>query len=388
VTARRILFLHHNFPAQFGHLAAHLAQRGNDVVFLSEQVSGDSIPGVRLLRLKGSWPKEQANLDGQIACGQRFGQGLRRLQAEGWTPEIVISHSGWGCGLEAGLVFPKARRIAYLEWWFADQAANNQFDPKNPWLRYPESFQNKLRLRNFSLAYELAEANVIVSPTQWQRNQLPSSLRERVEVIHEGVDTDYFMNNPIWKPKLKLRITYATRGMEPMRGFPEMIQAMAKVLPMYPHAELVIAGENRICYGGSPPPQGSFQAWAEQQLAHCRDQVTFTGRLPRKHYARLLQSSHLHLYFTRPFVASWSLVEAMACGCCVLASRTPPVQEIADASATLWTDHTDAKALAEGISSAITLEAEDRDAKGQQQRARAEQQFNRKTSTSHWEALL
>ena len=45
-------------------------------------------------------------------------------------------------------------------------------------------------------------------------------------------------------------------------------------------------------------------------------------------YRRVLQHSWVHVYWTVPFILSWSLMEALASGCCVVASDTPPVQEV------------------------------------------------------------
>ena len=45
-------------------------------------------------------------------------------------------------------------------------------------------------------------------------------------------------------------------------------------------------------------------------------------------YQRVLACSDVHLYLTVPFVLSWSLLEAMAAGCCIVASDTAPVREV------------------------------------------------------------
>ena len=87
-----------------------------------------------------------------------------------------------------------------------------------------EGKNDNLIITATDLALELSEADHVVTPTAWQRSQLPASLQKRCEVIHEGVDTDFFVMNPTWRPKNRLRLTYATRGMEPMRGFPQFVR--------------------------------------------------------------------------------------------------------------------------------------------------------------------
>src|SRR5207253_7382318 len=54
----------------------------------------------------------------------------------------------------------------------------------------------------------------------------------------------------------------------------------------------------------------------------------FLGLVPPPMLAQLFALSDLHLYWTVPFVLSWSLLDALACGATVLASDTPPVREV------------------------------------------------------------
>jgi len=67
-------------------------------------------------------------------------------------------------------------------------------------------------------------------------------------------------------------------------------------------------------------------------LDEVRDQIDlnrvhFLGHVDYKYFIPLLQLSRVHVYLTYPFVLSWSLLEAMACGCAIVASRTAPLKE-------------------------------------------------------------
>ena len=104
--------------------------------------------------------------------------------------------------------------------------------------------------------------------------------------------------------------------------------------------------------------EGSFGRWARKQLApwvECGS-IRFVGHLPFANYARLLKSSHVHCYLTRPFVASWSLLDAMASGCCIVASDLEAVREIADPRATAWVDHRQHGQLVDVLEYALKLD--------------------------------
>src|SRR5260221_14294546 len=82
--------------------------------------------------------------------------------------------------------------------------------------------------------------------------------------------------------------------------------------------------------------------------------VHFVGWLPYAQYLAILQVSSAHIYLTYPFVLSWGLLEAMAAECLVIASRTPPVEEVIDGATNgLLFDFFDTEALARQISSAL-----------------------------------
>jgi len=88
------------------------------------------------------------------------------------------------------------------------------------------------------------------------------------------------------------------------------------------------------------------------------EKVSFVGRIPYADYLALLRRSAAHVYLTYPFVLPWSLLEAMACGCAVVGSRTPPVQEvIADGDNGFLVDFFDTAAIAAAVERALGRQA-------------------------------
>ena len=273
--------------------------------------------------------KNKDAMSDQLENAKQYESYFQEAIEKGINPDIIISHSGWGCGLYARRNFPYSKIIGYSECWFIESSDEYTFDNDGS-LNYTDKQIKKLWLRNLPITQELILADEIVTPTLWQKQQLPVNLQRTTHVIHEGVDTDYFVYNENWKNNEYTTITYATRGMEPMRGFEEMVKAMKIVLSKKKDIRLIIAGEDKVFYGGSRSDGMTYGAWARRILKEhiLENRVMFTGRLAFKKYARLLKSSDIHLYFTRPFVASWSLIEAMSSGCFIMASDINAVDEI------------------------------------------------------------
>jgi glycosyltransferase involved in cell wall biosynthesis len=205
---------------------------------------------------------------------------------------------------------------------------------------FPPSELSRLRARarNAMILLDLNNCDRGYGPTHWQRDRLPSEYRSKVRVIFDGIDT------AIWKPRPNLPrivagrtfpqgcklVTYASRGMESMRGF-DIFMKMAKRLgERRRDVVFVIAGDDRICYGGDQEATGSnsFKDWVLKQDAYDLSRFVFLGLVPRLELAKLFALSDLHVYLTVPFVLSWSLLNALACGAKVLASDTAPVREV------------------------------------------------------------
>ncbi|NEP19526.1 MAG: glycosyltransferase, partial [Leptolyngbya sp. SIO4C1] len=155
---------------------------------------------------------------------------------------------------------------------------------------------------------------------------------------HDGIDTTFFQPNPkahLTLPSLGLDlshaqeiITYVARGLEPYRGFPQAMEAIALIQQRRPHCHAVIVGEDRAAYGKPLPEGQTYKQLMLDKLSLDESRLHFTGRLPYDQYLQVLQVSSAHIYLTRPFVLSWSMLEAMATGCALVASNTAPVREV------------------------------------------------------------
>ena len=374
------LFLHHNFPAQFRYTAAALAGRPeNTVVFLTEHRRGDvKLPGVRQGIVPVPQPKStdnQAEYDTLLVLrrGESFGNAMLDLRRQGFTPDIVVDHCGWGCGLFVKDVFPRARRTGYFEWYFNKRYPQDlsRGDPE----RLPALFAPQ-RLRNQCQLDALAECDVAICPTEWQKSQYPELFQPKIQVLHDGIDPNFFTpaisavpgrnacadaqagegdallqempNSGLFGEKEL--VTYTARGFEPTRGFPEFFRSLPTVLAARPDCHVLIVGEDRTVYDGLRPDK---RTWLQAMLAETpvdEGRVHILGFQAYPRYKKLLQSSSVHVYLTAPYVLSWSMLEAMSCGCLVLGADTPPVREVLRHGVNgFLTPFPDVPALAAGI---------------------------------------
>ncbi|MBV9554267.1 MAG: glycosyltransferase family 4 protein [Alphaproteobacteria bacterium] len=356
------LFIHQNFPAQYVHAARHLAASGDRVVFVTQQHERQ-LPGVRKIVYPAPAPSSgvhpcAADLDLAVQNGTAVARICEELKAEGFTPDLVAGHNGWGEILYIKEIWPSVPLLGYFEFFYRTRASDLDFDPE-----FSPTFEDRLRVRtrNAVNLLGLETANWGQTPTEFQRGLYPEAYRRRISVVHEGIDTETVRPDPttqLWLAgglALSGRdpvITYSARNLEPYRGFHVLMRALPDVLDRHPTARVLIAGGNDVSYGRRPARAAS---WREQLLAELGgrldlSRVHFLGYMNYQQYLALLQVSSVHVYLTYPFVLSWGLLEAMAAGCVVVASRTAPVEEvIADGVNGLLVEFFDPAALAERI---------------------------------------
>lgn len=338
----KLLFVHQNFPGQFLHLAPEMQRLGHDVRAITDAVNRNATD-VPLMRYSHTAPEVDAkatrlgrNFTQMSDRGVTVARLAQKLRAEGYVPDVIYGHSGWGETLFLKEVWPEARLLVFCEFYYRGRGADTGFDTE-----FQASGFDQVMIAQSRAAYmaqALAHADRGISPTEWQASTHPPLLRGQLEVIFDGVDCDRLTPNP--KAQFTLPggrvlqrgdevLTFINRNLEPYRGYHIFMRALPDVLKARPDAQVVIVGGDEVSYGGKPK-QGS---WKEVILAEVKDRldlsrVHFTGKVPYDRLVDLMHVSRVHAYLTYPFVLSWSMVETLAAGTLVVGSDTAPVAEV------------------------------------------------------------
>lgn len=339
----KLLFVHQNFPGQFLHLAPEMQRLGHDVRALTDATNLKTSP-VPILR----YTHKPQDVDAKATrLGRNFTQmsdrgvsvarHARRMRAEGYVPDVIYGHSGWGETLFLKEVWPEAKLLVFAEFYYRGVGADTGFDPEFQAQGFDQVMISQSRAAY--LAQALVHADAGVSPTEWQASTHPPVLRRQLEVIFDGVDCDRLAPNPqarftLPDGRVLARgdevLTFVNRNLEPYRGCHIFLRALPEVLAARPNAQVVIVGETGVSYGTAPKGGGT---WKDLILAEVKDRIDlnrvhFTGKLPYDRLVDLIHVSRVHAYLTYPFVLSWSMVETMAAGTLVIGSNTAPVAEV------------------------------------------------------------
>ena len=370
----RILFVHQNFPGQFRHVATALAQRGHEVVGIGVNQPESALPKVRHVvyrmplahsrKIDHPMAGAMRGLQEKIVRGEAAAEAMESLRKDGFTPDVVMAHSGWGEALFARDVFPAARQMVYAEFFYGSEQGDTGFDGE--FFKPSPLTRQRIRIRNTHLLHSLNACDQALTATQFQKSQHPAWAQDRMQVIHEGIDTGRFRPDAdasvhLDAPGLTFRpgdevVTFVSRHLEPYRGYHIFMRALPLLQKLRPNAHVLLVGADGSGYSINPPPG---QTWREVFLDEVRtkldmSRIHFAGRLPHGVLTRLMKVSAVHVYLTYPFVLSWSLLEAMSIGCLVVASDTAPVREVIEHERNgLLTDFFDTEALAHRVADAL-----------------------------------
>ncbi len=356
-----ILFIHQNFPAQFKYLAPSLVSKGHKVKALlinniyrntrttvdfanSEQLPS-SFKNVDLHYYNVDRATNQnthpwcRDFETKVIRAEGCYKASLMIREDGFIPDLIISHHGWGESMFVKDVWPNAVLALYCEFFYLVNGADQNFDPE---FSESEDLACRIQLKNLNNILHLNRADAGISPTSWQASSFPSPFREKISVIHDGIDTNKLSPNPMSRVLINNKtsftasdeiITFVNRNLEPYRGFHIFMRSLPELLKRKPNAHVFLIGGDSVSYGKAAP---HGQSWKQifinevKPLISDKDwsRVYFLGQIPYECFINLLQISSAHVYLTYPFVLSWSLLEAMSIGCPIVASNTQPLLEV------------------------------------------------------------
>ena len=256
----RVLFVHRNFPAHFGHIAAHLSRElGWECTFVSEVADADP-SRITLVPYKPQGGATEHShyfsrtFENAIAHAAGVHEACVSLSAT-FEPDLIVGHSGFGSTLLLSEVFPGVPIVNLFEYFYRPHDSDLDFRPDFPPL--PEDILRS-RARNAMIMLDLEQCTLGYAPTHFQRDLLPSAYAAKIDVVHDGIDTSF------WRRQSDTRaireqlgiaesdrvVTYCARGLESMRGFDIFMRAARRVCEADERARFIVVGSDTVAYGG------------------------------------------------------------------------------------------------------------------------------------------
>jgi glycosyltransferase involved in cell wall biosynthesis len=374
-----VVFFHKNFPGQFGHVARRLVRQGFECTFACERppyVAGgvpvrytadfaagaqvavpdtretvlayqfsfvaqapaataptaeEIVDGIRILRYPAP-VSDAVGYDGQIAHGHDVYQFLKERFP--LRPDVAVSNGVYGSTPFLSELYG-CPVVHCFDYYYRPTESYLHFRPE-----FPAEDIDRFRARAYNafVLLDLESCAAGYSPTEWQRALLPTAYRHKVETIFDGVDREFWRRRPAERrignfppiaPDTRI-VTYAARGLEALRGFDVFMKTAQRIAEVRKDVVFVVVGAEDFYHGPDLRyiRERSFAEHVIRQGRYGLSRFLFTGRVSAEELARIFSLSDLHVYLTAPFVLSWSLFDALACGCTVLGSDTAPVREV------------------------------------------------------------
>ncbi len=334
-----LLFIHPNMPGQYKHLArAFGAEGGHRIYFVTKHKTAEIVGVTRVTYGVSKEANEKTHrylqpTERAVIQGQHVWRACHMLrEKEKFVPDVVVAHPGWGDALFIKDLFPAAKLLSFFEFYYRAQGAD---------VGFAETVNDddiaRVRLKNVTNLLSLEAADWGICPTVWQWSVQPVDFHHKLSVLHDGIDVDYckpdaaaevaLPNGQVFRPGDEV-MTYVARNFEPYRGFPTFVKAAEILLRERPNLHIVAIGGDEVSYGRKLPPGSTYREILTRDVYLPPERMHFVGRVSYADLIRWFQVSAAHLYLTYPFVLSWSMLEAMACGAAMVASRTMPVREV------------------------------------------------------------
>jgi glycosyltransferase involved in cell wall biosynthesis len=333
-----VLFVHRALPAQFGRLAFELVRRhGWRCTFAFEHLSRCPSPSPAMLKSLDLLPLPRtADPDRPAPWPQTLGETLDRARVlaetvrarRGLRPDLVVGHGGLLPTLLLRDVLD-CPLVDYCEYCFAPAHRDLTYRVDLPAVE-PAPFYP--RCINAATLLNLAASDAAYAPLHWQRDSFPPRFAGKIEVHCDGIDTDLYRPGP-GDPALPAGgrvVTFVARGLESLRGFDLFVRLAQRIARVRSDVHFVVAGDEKTYYGWDGLHTGGmpFKEWVMGRADCDPSRFRFLGHVEPEVLAGVLRRSDLHVYLGVPFVVSWSLFNALACGCTVLAGDAAPVREI------------------------------------------------------------
>lgn len=314
----KLLLAHRSFPGQFRWMLPKLIQLGIEVVFFCIEKTEWPTQGVKVIEIKPTKLDKNISDIGYEFVNESLIAGARLLE-EGWIPDCIISHYGWGIW-KISEVFEKTKLIIYCEWWY-----NNTNRNYHRWRSDELSFDERLAegLNNASFRASINRADIAITPSEWQKSMFPNDIKSKLQVIEDGFPLNYFKlkkEDPL--NKNKLNILYISRGFEVTRGI-DIISKIEKLLN--DKISLRIIADKRRVYDNKEQWETEHQiCWKKLNK---NPQISIHKGMSYNDYLHLTRRTDLHLYTSRPFVLSWSFIESSLIGSTIFSLSNPSTIE-------------------------------------------------------------
>ena len=334
----KLLLVHQNFPGQFRDLGPALCDRGHELKAIgSSQRPTD--PRIEVLRYEHKLGERSGvhphslEVDEWIRRSEQVAAVAMTLKKRGWAPDVMLAHPGWGEALLLRQVFPSTPLVIWPELWLRPEHLG--IDPAS----MSVGQMQYLRIKDWLVDGAMADASLAVLPTRYQANTFPQRWQHKIAVVHEGVPETMLQLPRLQQltiadgvtlgPDVPV-VTFISRNLEPMRGFPTFMRALPSLLANHPTVHVVIVGGDEVSYSSAP---GDGRSWRDHLLDELGDRIDrrrvhLFGRIPHEQLQKLYRRSDLHVYLSKAFVLSWSLLELMACGTPVLAEANSMMEEL------------------------------------------------------------